>query len=67
MGHFSTLLCILALGLVFEMGTSCTKQTLPTATSNTVVNKDFKVVRQDSTTTQPSTEHHCGNSQGNQG
>lgn len=66
MRHFSASLCLLALGLAIEMGTSCSKQTLPPASTNVVV-KDFKVIQQDTATSQPSTNHGCSGHVGGQG
>jgi hypothetical protein len=66
MRHFSTLLCILALGLALETATSCTKDSVaaPT-TNNNIVVRDYKVNQSDTTgtyTADPSSGgHNCGN------
>jgi len=66
MRHLSSILSILALGLVVGMGTSCKKETVSPANSS-ISGTTAKVYQQQDTTTtsQPYNDHQCGNGSGN--
>jgi hypothetical protein len=65
MRHLSTFLCVLALGLIVEMGTSCKKETVSPDNSS-VAGTPAKVYQQQDTTTnsQPYNDHQCGQGSG---